>query len=231
MRSNRRATITLTLLAMSLPPACSGAPRDASKPSATREAAAPAGYPASPQAKGSPSGQIPLATSRSEGVPSAGAGSSPRGDVAWSAPAAWTSEAPSSAMRRAQYIVPKAAGDAADGECAVFYFGPGQGGDVRANLERWASQFTDASGRSAEPSPIVSQVNGLKVSKVSVEGTYNAAQMMGGGDQAPKPGYLLLGAIVEGPDANWFFKCTGPKKTMEANREAFDGMIGSVHPG
>jgi len=223
MRSSRRAILPLSLAALGVVVACSAAPQNAAKPSSPREAAAPAGYPASPP------GQIPLATSRSQGVPAAGGGGSAPGDLAWSAPAAWTSEAPTSAMRRAQYVLPGAEGDAADGECAVFYFGPGQGGDVRANIERWASQFTDGSGRGAEAIPVVSQVNGMRVSKISVEGTFSAAQMMGGSGQAPKPGYLLLGAIVEGPDANWFFKCTGPKRTMEANREAFDAMIASVH--
>jgi hypothetical protein len=73
-----------------------------------------------------------------------------------------------------------------------------------------------------------SVVAGRKVLKVSMEGTYASSPMMGG-DTAPKPGTLLLGAIVEGPDANWFFKCTGPKKTMEARRKEFDALIDSVH--
>jgi len=51
---------------------------------------------------------------------------------------------------------------------------------------------------------------------------------MGGGSSEAKPGYMLLGAIVEGPDANWFFKCTGPAATMKANRADFDAMIASV---
>ena len=39
---------------------------------------------------------------------------------------------------------------------------------------------------------------------------------------------MLLGAIVPGADANWFFRCTGPEKTIAANRAAFDGFIASV---
>jgi hypothetical protein len=55
--------------------------------------------------------------------------------------------------------------------------------------------------------------------------------MMGGGPQPqPKTDYMLLGAIVPGPDANWFFKCTGPQKTMEANRAPFDALLASVRP-
>jgi len=104
----------------------------------------------------------------------------------------------------------------------------GQGGDVQANVDRWASQFKSASGESSPPSVTEGSVAGMKVLKVTIEGTYTPSPMMGG-DMTPKPGSLLLGAIVEGPDSNWFFKCTGPKKTMEAHRSEFDAMIGSIH--
>ena len=45
-------------------------------------------------------------------------------------------------MRKASYEVPRAKGDSEDGELAVFYFGPGQGGGIDANVERWIKQFS-----------------------------------------------------------------------------------------
>jgi hypothetical protein len=42
---------------------------------------------------------------------------------------------------------------------------------------------------------------------------------------------MLLGAIVQGPDANWFFRAMGPRATMESQRAAFDGMIRSIRRG
>jgi hypothetical protein len=43
-----------------------------------------------------------------------------------------------------------------------------------------------------------------------------------------KPGYRLLGAIVEGPrDNNLFVKFTGPAKTIAANQAKFDALIAS----
>jgi hypothetical protein len=42
---------------------------------------------------------------------------------------------------------------------------------------------------------------------------------------------MLLGAIARGPDANWFFKATGPQKTLEANRAAFEAMVRSLRSG
>jgi hypothetical protein len=44
-----------------------------------------------------------------------------------------------------------------------------------------------------------------------------------------KRGYLLLGAIAQGPQGNVFFKFTGPEKTLNAARRDFEGMVGSIH--
>ncbi len=177
-----------------------------------------------------PSAAPPLVDSRGRPIPSSPGSDSPApgAELAWTTPEGWRSEAPSSSMRRAQYSLPRAPGDPADGECAVFYFGPGQGGDVRANVDRWASQFTADAGGAPTPKMTETSVAGLKVLRVVLEGTYAPSPMMGG-DTTPKPGTRLLGAIVQGPDANWFFKCTGPKKTMEARRGEFDAMIDSIH--
>jgi hypothetical protein len=42
---------------------------------------------------------------------------------------------------------------------------------------------------------------------------------------------MLLGAIAQGPDANWFFRATGPRGTMESQRAAFEAMIRSIRRG
>jgi hypothetical protein len=158
--------------------------------------------------------------------PDAGTGESA---IAWTAPPAWKSVTPSSSMRRAQYQVPGPAGDA---ECAVFYFGPGQGGDPMANAERWASQFVGPDGKPAMSSMKTRnlEANGAKILVVEAKGTYMAGSMMGGPSE-PEKGYALLGAIVEGPDANWFFKMTGPEATVFAQRDVFDQMLKSIRQG
>jgi len=131
-------------------------------------------------------------------------------------------------MRRAQYRVPGPAGDA---ECVVFYFGPGQGGDASSNARRWASQFRPSDGRDSAAALKTSefQVGDLKVTTVDVEGTYLGG--MGGAATGGKPDHRLVGAIVAGPDANWFFKLTGPAKTVAAQKGAFEGMIRSLKKG
>jgi len=145
-------------------------------------------------------------------------------ELQWTAASSWISEQPSSGMRKAQYRVPGPGGDA---ELVVFYFGPGQGGDAMSNATRWANQFAKEDG-----SPAVDQmktrdaeVNGMPVTFVEVAGTYTNTMV----SPEPHPGYALLGAIVKGPDANWFFKLTGPSDTIESARADFEQVIESVH--
>jgi hypothetical protein len=130
-------------------------------------------------------------------------------------------------MRRAQYRVPGPGGDA---ELVVFYFGPGQGGDAMSNARRWAGQFRQPDGRdpTAAMKTREADVGGLKVTTVEVRGTYSGGM---GGTVEEKAGHQLLGAIAAGPDANWFFKLTGPEKTVTAQKAAFEGLIRSLKKG
>lgn len=149
--------------------------------------------------------------------------------IAWQVPSGWAAVPPSSNMRRAQYRVPGKGGDA---ECAVFYFGPGQGGDPQSNAERWASQFVGPDGQSGSAKMTTRQLeaNGVRILFVETKGTYLAGSMMGGPGKAV-PAQALLGAIAEGPDANWFFKMTGPESTIDAQRVAFEQMLKSLKKG
>jgi len=53
---------------------------------------------------------------------------------------------------------------------------------------------------------------------------------MGMGPETPLGDARLFGAVVEGPDGSWFFKATGPDKTLGPERDAFLGMLKSVRP-
>jgi hypothetical protein len=114
----------------------------------------------------------------------------------------------------------------------VFYFGPGDGGDADANAARWASQFRASDGSASAPTKRTAlKVGDIQVLMVEVTGTY----VGGMGGAAPtggeRPDYMLLGAIAQGPDANWFFRATGPRATMEPQRAAFESMIRSIKRG
>jgi hypothetical protein len=152
-----------------------------------------------------------------------------REGLSWDVPQDWITEQPTSQMRKAQYRIP---GDAGDAECVVFYFGPGQGGDARANVERWAGQFTQPDGRlsSEVMKESAFDVGDVSVLMVELTGSYRAGPMMGGGGE-PKPEYMLLGAIARGPDANWFFKLTGPERTVREIQNDFESMLRSIRAG
>lgn len=182
----------------------------------------PAGHPpvaAPPGSAATGSAPIPIVAPGGEGGKA----------VVWTVPAGWKAEPPANPTRRAQYRV---SGPGGDGECAVFYFGPGQGGDAASNAERWASQFEQLGGKPATAAMRTRnlKVGEMKVLMVETTGTYIAGGMMGGPVER-KPGWALLGAIVEGPDANWFFKLVGPKASLDAQKAAFEGMVKSLKRG
>ncbi|HKT81595.1 MAG TPA: hypothetical protein VJP86_15315 [Vicinamibacterales bacterium] len=143
----------------------------------------------------------------------------------WTTPAGWQT-APEQPMRAATYRVPPAPGDSAPGECAVYFFGAGQGGSVADNLDRWKGQFTGADGKPSPAKTARLTVNGIPVTTIDVSGTYSG---MGGPMAAskPVPGYRLLGAIVEGPGGSVFVKFTGPQNTVMANQAKFDTFLKS----
>lgn len=136
-------------------------------------------------------------------------------------------------MRAVTYSVPAAQGDSEGGECGVYYFGPGQGGSVEANLDRWINQFQQSNGKSPKQAAQVKKrsVHGIAVTTVDVSGAYSG---MGGPmatSKSVKPGYRLLGAIAEAPEGSVFFKFTGPSKTVGANQKNFEAMLDSLKAG
>lgn len=145
--------------------------------------------------------------------------------IRWTVPARWT-EGRGSSMRVATYAVPGAKGAEA-GECAVFFFGPGQGGSVDENVARWIRQFEG----SPTPERKESNVSGLRVTRVRVDGTYLAPGGPAMQSTGKKAGYRLLGAIVEAPEGHVFFKLTGPIATLTAAGAEFDALVASIRKG
>lgn len=214
-----RHILTLSLL-LALVCACNkNAPApeaNASTPATTTQAAAPS------QAGGDSSVPAPL-SSHSDTVadtqPAAGAAA---GSIEMDLPKSWEKQAPASNMRIAQASIP---GPGGPGEFAVFFFGPGRGGSVDANIERWVGQVET----SDHPKPETFEAGGMKVTWVDAKGTLKASQM----GPAPSPSMndaRLYGAVVEGPGGPWFFKATGPDKTLAPQRDAFVTMLKSVRP-
>jgi hypothetical protein len=148
--------------------------------------------------------------------------------IRWTAPATWKAEA-ARPMRAATYTIPLAAGDQGTAECVVNYFGPGQGGGVDANIDRWRGQVLGADGKPAATAKIDKRSGrGVPITVIDTAGTYTGmgGPMMGG--SKPAAGYRLIGAIVEGPDGSVFFKLTGPAKTIAAQQKNFEQLLASI---
>jgi hypothetical protein len=149
-----------------------------------------------------------------------------KGQLKWTDPQGWTRQEQSSPMRVATYRVPHSGTDKDDAEMAIFHFGGGQGGDVEANLRRWENQFTDKKGDAVRTER---SANGLKTHVLQIEsGTYTAMAMMPGQSASPKSDYGMLAAVVETPLGPYFFKLTGPSKTVKAQKDAYMTMLDSV---
>jgi hypothetical protein len=187
-----------------------------------------AGAPPADPSASLPTGHPPIGGGQQVVVPDPKSGRGAAG-IVWKTPAGWMEETPSSGLRRGQYRIPGPGGDA---ELAIFYFGAGQGGDPESNAQRWASQFKQPGG--GDPVEAMKtqtlDLRGTKVLLVETTGTYlNTA--MNPADIGEKPNYALLGAVFPGPDANWFFKLTGPQATVKAQREKFLQLLQSIQQG
>ena len=148
------------------------------------------------------------------------------GGLTWTLPKGWTG-APASSMRVATYRTPAAPGDPEGGEVAVFYFGPGQGGGIDANVERWFAQMTPEAG-AKKPSRSQMKVGDIPVTLCMTEGTYTGAMGMSGASSGPKKGFALEGAIAEGSGGAVFFKLTGPKKSVAKAKAGFETLVKSL---
>ena len=138
-------------------------------------------------------------------------------------PADWTVLG-TSGMRQAQYQFPAVGEDTAPGEVNVFYFGPRSGGGVEANLQRWIAQMTVADGVGPERTSF--QADGLPGHVIALDGIYTAGGMgPRAGSGEPKPGYRLVGVVLEGPQGSLFFKLTGPAATARAMEPGLMSMV------
>ena len=132
-------------------------------------------------------------------------------------PTTWKDLGPTN-MRQAQYRLAPVAGDNAEAEVNVFYFGAESGGGVDANLQRWIGQMVMPDG--GDPASAAQRsaftADGMAGHIVSLEGSYKSGGGPMGGSTTLLPGYRLVGVVLEGPQGSLFFKLTGPVATAKA---------------
>ena len=147
----------------------------------------------------------------------------------FTAPSGWVEEKASSKMRVAQYRLPKADGDTEDASLVLYFFGAGQGGGTAANIERWISQMkqTDGSESKSKAKEENLTVNGLKITSVTLTGTYTAEMAPGSGTFYNNPNYRLRAAVIDTPKGAYYLKIVGPDKTVTKWDRSVSDFIGS----
>jgi hypothetical protein len=148
--------------------------------------------------------------------------------LGFTVPDGWRQSAGSSSMRVAEFALPRAAGDAEDGQLIVYYFG-GSGGSVDANIARWVAQMQQPDGKPVTDSKRTTRtVHGLTVTLVDVAGTYVAETAPGASEHHNKPHFRLRAGVVSTPNGPYFIKLTGPEKTVTKWDQAYEQFVGSL---
>jgi len=148
------------------------------------------------------------------------------GPMRLKAPEGWVRKPPKSEFTRAEFALPRAEGDQADGRLTVTI----AGGTIQDNLERWRGQF---GGKPAKESQEQIKVDGVAVTVVDYTGAYSDQHMAG----APGPAGTgsqdsrMLGAVFDLGDRLLFVKASGPAKTLAAHAAGFRQFVASLKSG
>lgn len=117
----------------------------------------------------------------------------------------------------AEFALPKAEGDDADGRLTVST----AGGSIESNIDRWRSQFGDKPEKENKDKL---DVGGTAVTIVDFTGTYRDQRGMMG-PTTDRPNYRMLGAIFVAGGQTHFVKAYGPAKTMAAHADEFRDFL------
>jgi len=141
------------------------------------------------------------------------------GEFTFDAKEPWIAQQPTSQMRAAELKFD------AEGEIdpvAIFFtFGPGQGGEAQANIDRWKGMFQG--GPSAEEKHELERGAILVV----LTGTFLDGPPFGG-QKTPRPDYCMLAAFLPSEQGAVYVRLTGPIAAADQARAAFEALIKSA---
>jgi hypothetical protein len=165
-------------------------------------------------------------TAAAEEKPAATPFSVGEGKVTFTAAEGWKKVEPKSRIVEAEFEIPAAKGDESPSRLTAM----GAGGDVEANIARWAGQFLAPAGGEVKPQIDKLTVDGAEVHIVSLAGTYKDSPggPFAGGKTVNRENYRMLGAIAVTKSGNYFLKLYGPKGTIGENEKAFRTMVESM---
>ncbi len=137
--------------------------------------------------------------------------------VHWTAPAGWE-ERPATGFRKGSFLARGADGTQAD--ISVISF-PEHAGGLLANVNRWRDQLKLApvtrEAEAGKPMPVASR-------EMFFVDLVSAQPLQPDGSKS-----RILGGIFPLNGETWFFKMTGPDQLVEAQRDAFQQFLASVH--
>ena len=144
------------------------------------------------------------------------------GTVHFSVPKSWIRKAPLVSefiVIQAEYRIPKAEADKADGRLTVST----AKNTLEVNVKRWEDQF---SAQLDKESRETIDADGVKITLIDLAGTYD--EMMG--QAPPHPDYRMLGAIFQLPGEKelHFIKCYGPVETITAHADEIKEFLKSL---
>ncbi len=138
-------------------------------------------------------------------------------------PKDWTPQPPSSSMRIAQFALP--ASSEGEAVATVFFFPPGQGGSIQANIDRWIGQVAQPDGSSSHDKADVAKrrAGNIEIATLDVSGTIALSMMA-----QPEEGFRMLAMIAATPSGSVVVKTVGPESLIAGQNEAFMKMVESI---
>jgi hypothetical protein len=136
------------------------------------------------------------------------------------APTTWKRTKPRSSLVQAEFALPHADKDSADGRLTVAVVA----GTVKDNVNRWKGQFVGAINSSRQEGI---EIAGLKATLVDLAGTF-ADQAGMTGPVVNRSDYRMIAAIIPLSDQLFIVKAVGPQQTIAANVEAIKSFVGSL---
>ncbi|MFO0809229.1 MAG: hypothetical protein U0746_11430 [Gemmataceae bacterium] len=140
-------------------------------------------------------------------------------------PDSWKKAETTSNMQHAAFDLPKADGDKDATKLVVYFFGPGGGGGIDANLTRWKGQFKNPEEKNVKKEEM--KVKDVKATYYDITGTYleKNPPFAPNAKITEKPDYRALNVIFESPKGPYFFRVIGPAKSVEKNKKEFDEWL------
>lgn len=148
-----------------------------------------------------------------------------------SAPSGWQA-APARGAERGRWLLPGEKGQPRLVASLVRLAGKKQ--PIEEHARRWARAFAGTAREPVEPQtskPQPLQIEGVPAEFVEVRGTLVAPPWPGAEEYEPRPGWVGLRALLEGPDGQWSVLLDGPAEAVAKVREAWLAFVKTAKVG